>query len=295
MSDREPAVPRAEGSRSRPPARTNGLLPAGFRVLRTRRENHDTVTLELAGLEDGDGLAFEPGQFNMLYAFGHGDVPISISGDPGRPQTVVHTVRAVGDVTTAICALGKGDVVGVRGPFGTAWPIGRAAGRDVIVVAGGIGVAPVRSILYHVLAHRSRYGRVAFLYGARTPRDLIFTRDLERWRARFDVEVEISVDTADRSWRGNVGTVTTLIGRAPFDPGRATAFVCGPEVMMRFVAIELMERGVAADDIFVSLERNMKCGVGVCGHCQLGPHVICRDGPVMAFPRVRPWLTIREM
>ena len=295
MPDRKPVAPGAEGSRRRPPAGSNGLLPVAFRVVRTRRESHDTVTLELADVDAGHGLVFAPGQFNMLYAFGRGEVPISISGDPGRPHTLVHTVRAVGDVTTAICALEAGDVVGVRGPFGTAWPVGQAAGRDVIVIAGGIGVAPVRSILYYVLEHRSRYGRVAFLYGARTPQDLIFTRYLERWRSRFDVEVEFSVDTADRSWRGNVGTVTTLIGRAPFDPARATAFVCGPEVMMRFVAIELMERGVPPEDIFVSLERNMKCAVGVCGHCQLGPHFICRDGPVMAFPRVRPWLTIREM
>jgi NAD(P)H-flavin reductase len=267
----------------------------GYRVTRVRRETHDVCTLDVVGVDGGTGMAFEPGQFNMLYVLGLGDVPISISGDPARSQRLVHTIRAVGAVTRALTSARKGDIVGIRGPFGAPWPIEAAAGRDVLVIAGGIGVAPVRPILYHVLAHRARFGRAALLYGARTPADLLFTRDLERWRSRFDLEVEITVDTADRTWRGNVGTVTTLISRAPFNPGNTTAFVCGPEVMIRFVAAELQDRGMATGDIHVSLERNMKCAIGLCGHCQLGPHFVCTDGPVFALSRVQPFLTIREM
>jgi NAD(P)H-flavin reductase len=266
-----------------------------FRVTRVRRETHDVCTLDTVGADTGTGIAFEPGQFNMLYVLGLGEVPISISGNPARTERLVHTIRAVGTVTRALASVRKGDVIGVRGPFGAPWPIEAAAGRDVLVIAGGIGVAPVRPILYHVLAHRARFGRAALLYGARTPADLLFARDLERWRSRFDLEVEVTVDTADRTWRGNVGSVTTLIPRAPFNPGNATAFVCGPEVMMRFVATELQQRGMTPDDIHVSMERNMKCAVGLCGHCQLGPYFVCKDGPVFALSRVQPFLTVREM
>jgi NAD(P)H-flavin reductase len=275
-----------------PPA---GLVPASFRVTSLRRETRDTFTLELVPAGGGPGLAFAPGQFNMLYVFGVGEVPISISGDPARPATLVHTVRSVGAVTRALCAMRKGDVVGVRGPFGTSWPVDDAAGRDVLVVAGGIGIAPVRPILHEVLARRARYGRVVLLYGARTPADLLYTRDLEHWRSRLDAEVRVTVDTADRTWRGNVGTVGTLIAHAPVDAEHAVAFVCGPEVMMRFVAIGLQGRGMAGRQIYVSMERNMKCAVGLCGHCQIGPYFVCKDGPVFDLPRVRPFLTVREM
>jgi len=291
MADLGPA-PLVGGAPAPPPA--PGLVIESFRVTRVRKETHDTFTIDLVHADTGAGLAFEPGQFTMLYVLGVGEAPISISGDPARRE-LVHTIRAVGAVTRALTSAGKGDVVGVRGPFGTPWPVDAAAGRDVIVVAGGIGLAPVRPILYRVLADRARYGRVALLYGARTPADLIYTADLERWRSRLDLEVHVTVDTADRGWRGNVGPVTTLIPRAPFDPARATAFVCGPEVMMRYVAVELGRRGVAAGDVFVSMERNMKCAVGLCGHCQLGPYFVCKDGPVFALPRVQPFFTIREM
>ena len=284
--------PPGRSAAAAPPA---GLLPASFRVTGRRRETRDTFTLELVPVDGGPGLRFAPGQFNMLYVLGVGEVPISISGNPARPSPLVHTIRSVGAVTRALCALRKGDVVGVRGPFGTSWPVEAAAGRDVLVVAGGIGIAPVRPILHQVLAQRARYGRVVLLYGARTPADLLYTRDLEHWRSRLDAEVQVTVDTADRTWRGNVGTVATLIARAPIDVEQATAFVCGPEVMMRFVAIALAQRGMAGLQIFVSLERNMKCAVGLCGHCQLGPYFVCKDGPVFGLPRVRPFLTVREM
>ena len=292
MADLRPVLPDG-GATAPPPA--DGLAIASFRVTRVRKETYDTFTLDLAHADTGEGQAFEPGQFNMLSVLGVGEVPISISGDPARRERLVHTIRAVGAVTRALTSARKGDVVGVRGPFGAPWPVEAAAGCDLVVVAGGIGLAPVRPILYHVLANRARFGRVALLYGARTPADLLYTADLERWRSRLDLEVHVTVDTADRGWRGNVGPVTTLIPRAPFAPARATALVCGPEVMMRFVAIELEQRGMAAGDVYVSMERNMKCAVGLCGHCQLGPYFVCKDGPVFAYPQVQPFLTVREM
>jgi len=274
---------------------SSALLPSLFRVTRARRETSDSVTLELAARDGDTWFPFRAGQFNMLYAFGIGEVPISISGDPTAPETLVHTIRAVGSVTRALCDMKKGDIVGVRGPFGSSWPVEHAQGRDVVVVAGGIGLPPVRPILYEVLAHRSLYGRLILLYGSRTPEDLVFPKELERWRARLDVDVQVTVDTAARGWRGNVGFVTTLVPRAPFSPENAVAFVCGPELMMRFAATELQRRGLAPRDIHISMERNMKCGVGLCGHCQCGPLFMCKDGPVFALPAVQRFLTIREL
>jgi NAD(P)H-flavin reductase len=264
-------------------------------VTRARRETSDSVTLELVARDGETSFPFRAGQFNMLYVFGVGEAPISISGDPSAPDTLVHTIRAVGSVTRALCAMKKGDLVGVRGPFGAGWPVEHAQGRDVVVVAGGIGLPPVRPILAEVLAHRARFGRLVLLYGSRTPDDLVFQKELERWRARLDVDVQVTVDTASRGWRGNVGFVTTLVARAPFNPANAVAFICGPELMMRFAATEMQRRGMAPQDIYISMERNMKCGVGLCGHCQCGPLFMCKDGPVFPLPAVQRFLTVREL
>jgi NAD(P)H-flavin reductase len=231
----------------------------------------------------------------MIYAYGVGEVPISISGDAEEPDVLVHTVRAVGAVSRAICAAGKGDVLALRGPFGTEWPIGEAEGRDVVIVAGGIGLAPLRPAIYQVVHHRDRFRRAVLFYGARTPEDLIFRKDLENWRKRFDLHVYVTVDRGDAAWRGYVGVVTTLIHRAPFEPPNSTAFVCGPEVMIRFTALELQRMGVTPDRMHVSLERNMKCGCGFCGHCQAGPVFVCRDGPVFSYDRVHDLMAIREL
>ena len=270
------------------------MIPDLYRVGRTRRETPDTWTLELEP-EGARGGPWAAGQFNMLYAFGVGEVPISISGAPSDEGPVMHTIRAVGAVTRALCGLGRGEAVGVRGPFGTAWPVADAAGRDVLVVAGGIGLAPLRGAFCQILADRGRYGRVSLLYGARSPGDVVFAEDLRRWRSRFDVEVELTVDHAVGEWRGHVGVVTTLLDYAPFDPEDCVAMLCGPEVMMRHVGRELGRRGTPADRIHVSLERNMACGVGLCGHCQLGPELLCRDGPVYPLDRVEHLLRAREL
>jgi NAD(P)H-flavin reductase len=271
------------------------MVPHWYRVTRRHKENADTFTLELAPA-DGSGLAgFAPGQFNMLYVPGVGEAPISISGNPEEPEQILHTTRAVGTVTKAMARLGKGDVIGVRGPFGNSWPVAAAAGYDVVIVAGGIGLAPLRPAIYQILDHREQYGKVVLLYGARTQEEILFRKEIAEWRSRFDVSVGVTVDRATGNWHGNVGVVTTLIPRAPFDPSETIAMVCGPEIMMRFTVKELRQRGITDDRIYLSMERNMKCAVGFCGHCQFGPKFICRDGPIFSFDQIRPFFGMREV
>jgi len=271
------------------------LLPRPFRVARSRRELIDVWTLELEAPDGHDPVSFRPGQFTMVYAFGIGEVPISISGDPVKPDVLVHTVRAVGAVTRAVCAARKGDTLGVRGPYGEGWPVEAARGRDVVIMAGGLGLAPLRPLVRAVMAQRAAFGRVVLLVGARTPASLLFSRELARWRARFDLDVRATVDAGDSTWNGDVGVITTLLPRVTFDPAITTAFVCGPEVMMRFAAADLVHRGVPPDLVFLSMERNMKCAVGVCGHCQFGPAFVCKDGPVFPYSRIEASLRIREV
>lgn len=270
------------------------MRPAPFAVRRNIRETGDTFTLVLEPLDGRDAFPFEPGQFTMLWVFGAGEVPLSISGDPAHPARLVHTVRAVGDVTRALQRLAPGATVGVRGPFGTPWPMAAARGHDVVIVAGGIGLAPLRPAVHHLLAHRAGYGRVVLLVGARTPHDLLFAAELRRWRSRFDLEVEVTVDRAGADWQGDVGVVTGLVPRAPFDGPRSVALVCGPEVMIRSAVQALRNRGVSPASVYVSMERNMKCAIGLCGHCQLGPFFVCRDGPVFRYDRTLPYFDLKE-
>jgi anaerobic sulfite reductase subunit B len=250
------------------------------------------VTLDLT--PDGPGIGEPlPGQFTMLYAFGAGEAPISVSGCPADDGVLRHTVRRAGAVTRALCALTPGQAVGVRGPYGAGWPLPAAARPDLVVVAGGIGLAPLRPVMRRVVAGRERFGRVALVVGTRTPDDLLFRPELTAWRGSLDLQVEVTVDAAPPSWRGDVGVVTKLLPRLRLDPGRTVALVCGPEVMMRVVARHLVGAGLAPDRIHVSLERNMACAVGHCGHCQLGPLFVCRDGPVVAWSAVAPLLGVR--
>ena len=284
-----------ETLKDRPPTNvTDPMRTRPHRIRRVRRETSDTFTLELEDIQ-GVPAAFLPGQFNMLYSFGIGEAAISISGDPAKPDRLRHTTRRVGVVTGAMAALRKGDVLGVRGPFGTAWPVDDARRFDVALVAGGIGLAPLRPALYHIMAHRKEYGKVVLLYGARTPKDILYRRELESWRSRLDLEVHVTVDQAAAGWHGNVGVVTGLVRRAPFDPLNTVAMVCGPEIMMKFAILELTKRGVPDSAIHLSMERNMKCAVGFCGHCQYGPSFICKDGPVFVYPRIKSLLDVREL
>jgi NAD(P)H-flavin reductase len=268
------------------------MLPVRARVLRRRRELADSWTLTIEP-DDAALLRFGPGQFNMLYAPGVGEVAISVSGDPEAPRHLVHTIRDVGKVSRALTRLGRGACLGVRGPFGTAWPVDAAVGRDVLLIAGGLGLAPLRPAIYRLLRERGRYGRVTLLYGTRSPADILYPRELERWARKLGVEV--TVDHAGPDWRGHVGVVTGLVARAEFDPARTVALVCGPEIMMRFAAMALRDVGVPAASIHLSLERNMKCGLGHCGRCQLGPLLVCRDGPVVAYDRVAGLLAVAEL
>lgn len=270
--------------------------PRLYRVHRVVRETHDTFTVHLEPPAEAGGFPFEPGQFNMLYLFGVGEVAISISGDASQPAELIHTIRAVGTVTSRLRQLRRGDVVGVRGPFGRGWPLAQAQGGDVIIVAGGLGLAPLRPVVYHLLRHRDQFRQVAILVGARTPDDLLYRGELERWRGRFDIRVLVSVDRAAPPWAGEVGVVPALIRRLEFDAAATTAMICGPEVMMRFTVWALEEeRHLARERIFVSMERNMKCGVGLCGHCQIVPFFVCKDGPVFSFDRLAPFFNQREL
>ncbi len=271
------------------------MLPRPFRVVQYRRELRDTFTLTLEPWDGPAEFSFRPGQFNMLYQLGAGEVPISISGDPARPGQLVHTIRAVGNVTGVLQRCRPGDVIGVRGPFGTPWPVAELVGRDLIILTGGLGLAPLRPVIYSVLANRPAYGNVEIIYGARSPQDLLYRRELERWRGRFDLRVHVTVDSAGADWHGNVGVVTTLIPRTRIDVLHAAALICGPGVMMRFAVQELMKKGLQPRDIYVSLERNMQCGLGLCGHCQLGPFFVCKDGPVFSYERIGPWFEKREV
>ena len=272
----------------------DAMLPLPYRVVSRRPESGDVVTLALEPA--GAALApFRPGQFNMVYAFGVGEIPVSVSGDPADGGRIVHTVRDVGAVSAAIARAGPGTVLGLRGPFGTAWPVAEARGHDVVIVAGGLGLAPLRPAILRILAASEEYGRIAILYGARHPDDLLFRDQLAQWRARLDVAVEVTVDHAGPAWHGNVGVVPGQIARLGWAGPETVAMVCGPEVMMRFSIAALTAAGVDPARIHLSMERNMKCALGHCGHCQFGPDFICRDGPVMRHDRVAARLLQREL
>jgi anaerobic sulfite reductase subunit B len=264
------------------------LVPVRYRVVGHRIQTDDVATITLDPLDEPITPP-KPGQFNMLTAFGVGEVAISVSSDPARSPLLEHTIRDVGAVSRALSRAERGDVVGVRGPFGTVWPIDGLHEGDVVAVAGGIGLAPLRGAIMRLVSGLASGpdGRMIVLAGARTPDQIIFGDDLEDWR-ELGAEVGVTVDAADTDWKGRVGVVTKLVDDADFDAGMTVALVCGPEIMMRFTVRSLVDRGVSPERIFVSLERNMQCGVGFCGHCQLGPFLLCRDGPVV------PWAPLAE-
>ncbi|MGI9614982.1 MAG: FAD/NAD(P)-binding protein [Acidimicrobiales bacterium] len=267
------------------------MTPAMYRVVSAVDENAETVTLELEPT-DRTIEPPRPGQFNMLWSFGIGEVPISLGHLDGH--RLLHTIRRVGAVTQALCAAGVGDLVGVRGPFGNGWPLDRAEGRDVLIVAGGLGLAPVRPLIEQLVARSDQRRRVVVLVGARTPEGVLYNELLDEWRSTAGTDVEVTVDAAPASWRGHVGLVTQLMERAAVQHSETILFTCGPEVMMRFAATTFTELGGSTERTFISVERNMHCGIGHCGHCQLGPALLCRDGPVMDWATAAPLLSVRE-
>lgn len=276
---------------TRPPA---AMVPRPFRVVANREDTADTRTVDLVPV-DGGAFPFEAGQFTMLHAFAVGEAPISISGDPAAPEVLRHTIRSVGAVSAALAAAPEGTVIGVRGPFGAGWQVESGRGGDLLVVAGGIGLAPLRPAVLAVCASRRDYGRVSLLYGARTPADMLFADDLASWGGRHGIDVLVTVDRGDAAWTGQVGLVTRLIDKASFDPRRTLALVCGPEVMMRHAGAALVDRGVPASRVRLSMERNMRCGVGLCGHCQLREVFVCVDGPVLTYERLAPLIARAEL
>lgn len=267
-------------------------LPLVYQVNSITHDTHDVFTLALSN-KDGRAHQFSPGQFNMLYQFGIGESAISISGNPKDKKNLIHTIRAVGSVTNSLQRLKPGDEIGVRGPFGTPWPL-ELTGGDVLVIAGGIGLAALRSALFVLAENSHLYRKVTLLYGTRTLDDILFIDDLRTWKSQ-GIEVEITLDYADIHWQGNVGVVTRLIQNYLRRPKTTLVLVCGPEIMIKFALHELMGQGIDESNIYVSMERNMQCGVGFCGHCQFGPYFLCKDGPVFSFPQIKNFLTVKEL
>jgi NAD(P)H-flavin reductase len=273
----------------------SAMAPLPYRVRTRVVESPDSATLTLVPI--GEALQTpQPGEFMMLYAFGVGEAAISISGDPTVTDgSITHTVRAVGAVSRALHDANPGSVVGVRGPFGTTWGLDQAAGRDLVMVAGGVGLCPLRPAVLGALAQRARYGKVTLIAGARSRADFVFAAQLEQWAEEPRIELHLIVDAPTPGWGGDVGLVTAPLSRLELNADRTTAFLCGPEPMLRFGAEALLAKGVAAKDIRVSLERNMQCGIGWCGHCQLGPLLLCRDGPVVSYDIAGPLLRVKEL
>jgi len=267
------------------------MKPTLYRVERYTRESHDTFTLGLrpsssADLKEiepgGKQYTFAPGQFNMLYVFGMGEVPICISASPVKGGLLSHTARAVGSVTKAMQALSVGDMIGVRGPFGSHWPIDESAGKDFVIVAGGMGLAPLRPAIQALIDKHFDFAKHIILYGTRSADDIIYKEDLEHWKTQKGVELHI-------------GGVRKILGQISFDPANTVALICGPDNLMHFSVSELKRHNMNGDDIYVSMERNMKCAIGFCGHCQFGQHFICKDGPVFRYSRVSSLYGKREI
>lgn len=276
---------------------SSAMAPVAYRVRATVPENSESTTLTLEPVSRRLPTP-APGQFVMLYAFGVGEVPMSYSGDPDADDgcgTLTHTIRRVGAVSEKLHDAAMGEMVGVRGPFGTCWDISAATGRDLVIAAGGCGLAPLRPVVLAVLAGRERYGSVTLVVGERTPGHFLFGPELERWAADPQLVVIRTVDHPTPGWSGDVGVITEPLQRLSIDADNTTAFLCGPETMMHLGATALVAKGVAAQHIQVSLERNMQCGLGWCGHCQLGPLLLCRDGPVVTFDVAGPLLETAEL
>jgi NAD(P)H-flavin reductase len=267
--------------------------PVRIEAIKSETDNVATYRLAFVDHEIGEAYCFLPGQFNMLYVPGVGEAALSISSDPEDQSGVDHTIRFVGNVTGAIRKMAVGDILGLRGPFGQSWPLQDYPGSDVVIAAGGIGLPPLRPVIHQLILHRHDFGRIVVLYGARSPDELLFTDAFEDWSAH-GIEIEVTVDRADSSWHGQVGVVPMLFYRLRLDPAKTVVFSCGPEIMMRFVVFEALARKIPADRIFLSMERNMRCGQGACGHCQVGPYFVCQDGPVFSYARLEPFFSVED-
>ncbi|MBX9787298.1 MAG: FAD/NAD(P)-binding protein [Pirellulales bacterium] len=238
---------------------------------------------------------YAPGQFNMLYVPGVGEIAISISGGLASREGLAHTVRVAGNVTQSLARLGKGDSLALRGPYGSAWPLDETRDADIVLVAGGIGLAPLRAVVEARLDGPSPRASTTLLYGARSPDVLLYDREFAGWTGR-GLHLQCTVDRPHRLWVGHVGAVPLLVDRlSGIAPANCALFLCGPEVMMRYSVRSALARGVRKEQIWVSLERNMQCAVGLCGHCQLGPAFVCQDGPVFRYDKIEPYLDVEDL
>jgi len=261
-------------------------------IVEKTQESPDMVSLRLR-FEDPEtrkAFRFKAGQFNMLYVFGVGEVAISIVSDPDEPQLLDHTIRVVGRVTNVIGQMDIGDSLGIRGPFGQGWPMQEAKGKSVLIVTGGLGCAPVVGAIEYMFRRREEYGTIKIIHGVKTPHDLLFRERFDQWRQHPDTEVLLTSDEPGKTWHYHVGVVTELFDQVEVDPGNTIVMMCGPEIMMRVAVNMLSHRGLRSDEMYVSLERHMECGIGLCGHCQLGPFFLCKDGPVMRLDTILPFL-----
>jgi NAD(P)H-flavin reductase len=263
----------------------DAMMPVAARIEAVREENFNTRTFRIRIVDEDIRRIYRwsPGQFNMLYVHGIGEAAISISSDCESPEELEHTIRVVGSVTRGIMRLGEGGIIGLRGPFGQGWPLRHMEGHDLVIVGGGIGLAPLRPVVYHVLRHRSRFRRVILLYGCRTPADRLYARELEGWTEGGSIDVLVTVDNATPGWVGPVGMVTKLLQRIKVNAERTSVLVCGPRMLNRVAAWSFLQLHVPPEQVYLSLERNMHCGFGRCGHCQYGAKFVCKDGPVFCF------------
>lgn len=277
--------------------RSNPWLSHSVVINEVTMETPGVATYELV-FPDRDLAAaytFSPGQFNMLYLPGVGEMAISVSGDPANAERLPHTIRTAGNVTQALAKMPKGAGLGLRGPFGSRWPIEECEGKDVVLVGGGIGLAPLRPAIYELLGQRDRYGSLTLLYGARTPQTILYSREFDDWKSR-GLDVQVTVDRTDDGWSGHVGVVTLLLKRMSLpDPQNTVLLCCGPEVMMWYTIQSARSRGIPDPNLSVSLERNMNCAIGLCGHCQFGPEFVCKDGPIFPYARVASILKVDDL
>ncbi len=268
--------------------------PLPFIIKEIKEETPCCHTLVVEPKDQQVSASFEAGQFYMLYVFGHGEVPISVSGNPDIKGQLSFTIIDVGSITAALCALSVGDTIGLRGPFGSSWPIKTAENKELLIIAGGLGLAPLRPVIHHALHNEKYFKQTSLLLGARCPENILFQDEHKQWATKLNMAMTVD-DDAGCDWQGNVGVVTELITDKNIDTKNSIAMICGPEIMMRFAAHALLDKGMAASDIYVSMERNMKCALGHCGRCQYGPYFICKDGPVFSFDQVEHLFKVGEV
>ncbi len=272
------------------------MVPLPFVVVDSWEEYPGCNTIVVKPADERGECVFKPGQFHMIHTFGVGEVPISNCSDESDTDSLTFTIMDVGEVSAALCNLKKDDQIGLRGPYGSAWPLEKAKGKDVVIVSGGLGLPPVRPIIYHILKNRDAYGKLTLIHGARTPSHLVYTDELKEWDERDDMECIVTVDDAyGYEWDGNLGLVTEYIKGLSLDPKNTLGITCGPEIMMKFAVAALQEHGLTSDDVYVSMERNMKCAIGHCGRCQYAPYFVCKDGPVFPFSGVERLFAIKEV